>query len=65
MVIEYELFLNKSIWPNEWILTSPTNMDLSEPGSNSNDGVFHTPELHNRSLTTRCSLISYSGHPFF
>ena len=34
---------NNSIWPIDLILSGATTPDLSEPGSNGNEGVFHTP----------------------
>ena len=48
-------------------LTDGTLTGTITPGqngleSNDNERVFYTP--WNRSLTTRYSLVSYSGHPF-
>ena len=39
-------------------------MNQSGPGRNCNEGMAqHSTELQNWSLTTRCSLLSYLGHP--
>ena len=42
------------------ILKGATTSDQSRPGSNENEGVFHTtPELQNWSFTTKCILVTY------
>ena len=40
--IEYESFLNRSILSVEGILTDPTILGLSGPGSNGKEEVLHT-----------------------
>ena len=47
-LIEYESFLNKSIWPIDGTLTGSTTSDPSGPGSNDIEGLFKTTE---RSIT--------------
>ena len=43
--------------------TDNTILDKSGPGSNGNERVSpHFQELQNRSLTTKCILVSYPGH---
>ena len=47
------------------ILTDTTTLGFRGPGCNGNEGVTpHSPELQNCSLTPRCSLVIYLGHPF-
>ena len=40
--IEYQLFFNRSIGR---ILTGPTTLDQSGPGSNSHKVILHTPQI--------------------
>ena len=41
--IEYEGFLNESIWPNSRKLTGTTTPDQTGHGFNGNEGIHHTP----------------------
>ena len=42
-----------------------TSQNQSGPGSNGKEEVtLHSQELQKWSLSTRCSLVSYQGHPF-
>ena len=54
-------FSNKSIWPIDGTLTITTTPGQSKPASNSNEWVLYTLQ----STRTRCSLVSYSGYPFY
>ena len=37
------IFLNRSVWTRDWILTGTTTQVQSGPGSNDNEWVLHTP----------------------
>ena len=52
-------FSNWSIWLIDEILTDNTNLGQSEPGS---DGNEYSTQFQNWSLTTNCSLVSYSQY---
>ena len=43
--IEYEYFLNRSIWPVDGTLKGSTNPGEGEPTSKSNEGVLHIPRI--------------------
>ena len=46
-------------------LSGATNLGHSEPGSYGNERLLNTPQfILNCSLTIKCSLVSYSEHPF-
>ena len=55
-------FQNRCICLIDCIQTSTISLSQSEPRSNGNEGLFHTPQ--NKSLTIRCSLVSYLRHNF-
>ena len=41
--MKYKWFFNKFIWAIDFTLTGTTTLGQSEPGSNGNEGVLHTP----------------------
>ena len=43
--IKYEWFLNRSIWSLNGTLSDMTPLGQSGPGSNGNEGIFHTPQI--------------------
>ena len=54
------------LWPINGTLTGTTSPNQREPGSNGNKVVTqHSIEFQKWDLTTKCSLLSYSGQPFF
>ena len=57
-------YFQRSFWLTDETLINITTPDQGGPGSNSNEKVtMHSTELSNWSLTTRCSFVSYTGHP--
>ena len=62
LVIWYILFLFKtnnlqrSIWSIHGFLTSTTPLSQSEPGSNGNEGVLHTPLVSKNEVSQTASL---------
>ena len=61
ILLNYQYFSNRSFWLVYGTLTGTTTLGQSGTRSNGNDGVLYT--LQNWIFTTRCSLVSYSGHP--
>ena len=57
--IKYEWFFNRSIWSIDGILTDTITPGQRGPGNNGRERVFHTVHI------TRCSLVIYTGHPYF
>ena len=56
-------YLKEIYWKYIWDMTT---LSQSWPGNKDNEGVtLHFTELQNWSLTTRYTLVSYSGHTKF
>ena len=51
-----------SIWPIDGTLSAPHTLDQSGPGSNSNEGIFHIPQISKAGVSSSDGLMSYSGH---
>ena len=61
--IQYYNFQTSYFLIDEIQTGTTTTLGQSEPGSNGNEGILHTPQIS--SLTTRYSFVSYQEHPFF
>ena len=53
---------NGSIRPIDKTLTDATTPGQNGPGSNTNQGVLHIPQITKTGATSLDSLISYLGH---
>ena len=60
--MEYEWFLDRSIWPIDGTLTSTTTLGQREPESKSDEGVLHT--FQNWGFTNKYSLKPSPECPF-
>ena len=60
--IKYKLFLSRPIWPIGGILAGSTTLDQSEPGSNGNEDVLHTPKFSWVGTSPRFQVLLYNSH---
>ena len=61
--IKYKSFLNRSIWPIYETLTGTTTSGQSGPGSNGNEGVFHTTQISRTGVSPSDVVWCYTQEP--